>query len=99
MIIGSLEEQVEQLEAKYGIILIEAHYYLFFYRFPGVLFHYQTPSKRIDPSGVNGVVAKLIDMKDPKYATALEITAGIKLSCACMRGCRFHLGFLAVYII
>ena len=29
---------------------------------------------------MNGVVAKLIDVKDPKYATALEITAGGKAS-------------------
>ena len=27
------------------------------------------------------MVAKLIDMKDTKYATALEITAGGKVSC------------------
>ena len=50
------------------------------YRFPGVQFHYHTPRQGFDHSRVNGVVAKLIDMKDPKYATALEITAGGKVS-------------------
>ena len=79
--IASLEEQVEQLEAKYGNILIDEHHYLLFYRFPGVQFHYQTPREGFDRTRVNGVVAKLIDMKDPKYATALEITAGGKVSC------------------
>ena len=44
-------------------------------------FHYQTPREGFDHARVNGVVAKLIDMKDPKYATALEITAGGKVSC------------------
>lgn len=44
-------------------------------------FHYQTPREGFDHGRVNGVVAKLIDMKDHKYATALEITAGGKVSC------------------
>lgn len=69
------------MEAKYGSILIDAHHYvLIVYRIPGVQFHYQTPRQGFDHSRVNGVVAKLIDMKDPKYATALEITAGGKVS-------------------
>ena len=62
------------------------------YRFPGVQFHYQTPRQAFDHSKVNGVVAKLIDMKDPKYATALEITAGGKASPAQVHNEMFTVG-------
>ncbi|XP_065904584.1 structural maintenance of chromosomes protein 2-like isoform X2 [Dysidea avara] len=61
--ISSLEEQVEQLEARY----------------PGLQFSYHTPHEGFDHNKVYGVVAKLVDLTDHKYATALEVTAGGKL--------------------
>lgn len=42
-------------------------------------FRYSDPVRGFDRSKVKGLVAKLIDVKDPKHATALEVVAGGKL--------------------
>ncbi|CAH1773975.1 unnamed protein product [Owenia fusiformis] len=48
-------------------------------RFPQLQFEYRDPEKNFDRSKVYGLVANLIKVKDPKYATALEVAAGGKL--------------------
>lgn len=42
-------------------------------------FEYEDPVRGFDRSKVKGLVAKLVDIKDSKYATALEVVAGGKL--------------------
>jgi structural maintenance of chromosome 2 len=42
-------------------------------------FHYRDPERAFDRSSVKGVVAKLVRVKDPANATALEVAAGGKL--------------------
>jgi len=42
-------------------------------------FKYSDPVRGFDRSKVKGLVAKLVDVKDAKYATALEVVAGGKL--------------------
>lgn len=42
-------------------------------------FQYQDPVKGFDRSKVKGLVAKLVEVKDSKNTTALEVTAGSKL--------------------
>lgn len=42
-------------------------------------FHYTDPVKGFDRSKVKGVVARLIEVKNPEHATALEVVAGGKL--------------------
>lgn len=42
-------------------------------------FDYEDPVRGFDRSKVKGLVAKLVDVKDSKYATALEVVAGGKL--------------------
>ena len=42
-------------------------------------FSYADPEKGFDRSKVKGLVAELINVRDPNYCTALEITAGSKL--------------------
>ena len=42
-------------------------------------FNYSDPVRGFDRSKVKGVVARLIDVKDPGHATALEVVAGGKL--------------------
>ena len=49
-------------------------------RFPQVQFEYQDPTPRFDHSKVKGPVAKLIRVKDIGTATALEVTAGSKVT-------------------
>lgn len=50
------------------------------HRFPQVQFDYQSPSTNFDHSKVKGPVAKLVRVKDPSTATALETTAGGRVS-------------------
>lgn len=59
----SLQDRVEGLES----------------RFPQLCFNYSDPEKNFDRSTVKGLVCKLIKLKDPGAATALEVTAGGKL--------------------
>jgi len=40
---------------------------------------YQDPEPGFDRSRVKGLVAQLVEIKDEKYATALEVTAGGRL--------------------
>ena len=47
-------------------------------RFPGLQFQYKDPEKNFDRSKVHGLVAKLVKVKDPQNATALEVAAGGK---------------------
>ena len=42
-------------------------------------FQYRDPERGFDRSSVKGVVAKLVRVKDPADATALEVAAGGKL--------------------
>lgn len=48
-------------------------------RFPQLLFEYRDPEKNFDRSKVHGLVCKLVQVKDMKYATALEVAAGGKV--------------------
>ena len=50
-----------------------------FCRFPQLQFQYKDPEKNFDRSKVHGLVAKLVKVKDPKTATALEVAAGGKV--------------------
>ena len=73
-----MEKQVEQLEARYSVVM--SYWPLLVpKRYPGLQFSYHTPHEGFDHSKVYGVVAKLIDLTDHKYATALEVTAGGKV--------------------
>ena len=42
-------------------------------------FDFSTPYKGFDRSSVKGIVAQLLSVKQPKFSTALEVTAGGKL--------------------
>ncbi|BFY99283.1 hypothetical protein BsWGS_02323 [Bradybaena similaris] len=48
-------------------------------RYPHLKFDYKDPEKNFDRSKVHGLVCKLFDVKDSKFSTALEVTAGGKL--------------------
>jgi structural maintenance of chromosome 2 len=50
------------------------------FRFPQLQFDYTNPEKNFDRSKVHGLVCKLIKVKDVKMATALEVSAGGKVS-------------------
>lgn len=51
-------------------------------RFPYLNFDFADPERNFDRSRVKGLVAKLLKVKDPKFATALEVTAGGKVRSA-----------------
>ena len=53
---------------------------LLFHRFPQLLFDYTDPSPRFDRTCVKGPVAKLVRVNDVSTATALEVTAGGRVS-------------------
>eukprot|EP01083_Nonionella_stella_P026491 72962_1 len=61
--VGRLRERVEHLRANMS----------------RVNFDYSAPSRDFDHRSVKGLVAKLIHVKDNKFATALEIAAGGRL--------------------
>lgn len=61
--VQTLSEKVDTMEA----------------RFPQLQFDYRDPEKNFDRSKVHGLVAKLIQVKDPSTATALEVAAGGKV--------------------
>lgn len=42
-------------------------------------FEYKDPHKNFDRSRVKGLVARLVQVKDPAHSTALEVAAGGKL--------------------
>lgn len=42
-------------------------------------FEYRDPEKGFDRSRVKGLVARLVTLKDPSTATAIEVVAGAKL--------------------
>ncbi|KAL8582210.1 hypothetical protein ACOMHN_004129 [Nucella lapillus] len=48
-------------------------------KFPQLRFDYSDPEKNFDRRRVHGLVCKLVQVKDAKNATALEVTAGGKL--------------------
>lgn len=48
--------------------------------FPHLVFDYVDPEPNFDSNRVYGVVAKLFEIKDHKYASALEVAAGNKVS-------------------
>jgi len=45
-------------------------------RFPQLQFQYKDPERGFDRRAVHGLVARLITVKDPETATALEVSAG-----------------------
>ena len=51
-----------------------------FDRFPQLRFDYTDPEKNFDRRRVHGLVCKLVQVKDTANATALEVTAGGKVS-------------------
>ena len=53
--------------------------YLIVCRFPNLEFEYRDPEKNFDRRRVHGVVAKLIKLKTPDSATAIEVVAGGKV--------------------
>lgn len=61
--IMNLQEKVEGLDNRY----------------PKLCFNYRDPEKNFDRSSVKGLVCKLLKLRDPSTATALEVTAGGKL--------------------
>lgn len=42
-------------------------------------FEYRDPERNFDRSRVKGLVAKLVQIKDPAHSTALEVAAGGRL--------------------
>lgn len=63
---------------------------LYFVRFPQLRFEYKDPDKAFDRKSVHGLVVRLITVKDPHTATALEVSAGGKVN---------HLTSLAQWVI
>jgi len=49
------------------------------HRFPQLQFQYRDPERGFDRRAVHGLVARLITVKDPATATALEVSAGGKV--------------------
>lgn len=66
-----LENSVSILKEKVGTISAQLEGRL--------AFNYSDPVRGFDRSKVKGLVARLIDVKLPKYSTALEVVAGGKL--------------------
>ncbi|XP_038075031.1 structural maintenance of chromosomes protein 2-like [Patiria miniata] len=66
----TMGEQVQQLQDKVNTLTA---------RFPNLQFEYRDPEKNFDHSKVHGLVARLIQVKEVRNATALEVTAGRKL--------------------
>eukprot|EP00566_Odontella_aurita_P002130 CAMPEP_0113537252 /NCGR_PEP_ID=MMETSP0015_2-20120614/6726_1 /TAXON_ID=2838 /ORGANISM="Odontella" /LENGTH=1061 /DNA_ID=CAMNT_0000436733 /DNA_START=557 /DNA_END=3742 /DNA_ORIENTATION=- /assembly_acc=CAM_ASM_000160 len=62
--VSNLEETVDTLTAQ-----LQAR----------LAFNYSDPVKGFDRSKVKGLVARLIQLKEPKHATALEVAAGSRL--------------------
>ena len=50
------------------------------YRFPQIQFDYQDPTVNFDRSRVKGPVVRLLRVKEREAATALEVTAGGRVS-------------------
>jgi len=48
-------------------------------RYPQLQFQYKDPERGFDRRAVHGLVARLITVKDPNTATALEVSAGGKV--------------------
>lgn len=49
-------------------------------RFPQLQFQFKDPERGFDRHAVHGLVARLITVKDSATATALEVSAGGKVS-------------------
>jgi len=49
-------------------------------RFPQLQFQYKDPERGFDRRSVHGLVARLVTVKDPATATALEVSAGGRVS-------------------
>ena len=50
------------------------------HRFPQIQFEYQDPSANFDHARVKGPVVRLLRVKEREAATALEVTAGGRVS-------------------
>ncbi|XP_018012651.2 structural maintenance of chromosomes protein 2, partial [Hyalella azteca] len=66
----ALNNDVRNLQEKVDALLS---------RYPELNFKYQDPERNFDRSQVKGLVCKLMKLKDPSAATALQVTAGGKL--------------------
>jgi structural maintenance of chromosome 2 len=62
-IVAELRDKVENLSAQLS----------------GLQFQFSDPEPNFDRSKVKGLVASLVDVKDPSATLALEVTAGGKL--------------------
>ena len=67
---ATLRQEVDQLKSQINNMEM---------RHPSVSFHYRDPVTNFDRRSVYGVVCRLMKLKDPKFATALEIAAGGKV--------------------
>ena len=61
--------------------------WIVFDRFPQLRFDYTDPEKNFDRRRVHGLVCKLVQVKDTANATALEVTAGGKVSLRILEVC------------
>lgn len=68
---AALRQEVDQLKSQISNIEM---------RHPSISFHYRDPVTNFDRRSVYGVVCRLMKLKDPKFATALEIAAGGKVT-------------------
>jgi structural maintenance of chromosome 2 len=66
-----LEAAITELEEQFDTVSTQLQSRL--------AFEYEDPVRGFDRSKVKGLIAKLVDVKDAKYATALEVVAGGKL--------------------
>jgi len=57
-------------------LLYHSHYG----RFPQLQFDYKDPERGFDRKSVHGLVVRLVTVKDASTATALEVSAGGKVS-------------------
>ena len=51
----------------------------FYAKFPQLHIDYRDPEENFDRNRVKGLVCNLFKIKEPKYATALEVAAGGKV--------------------
>jgi len=63
---------------------------LLMYRFPQLQFQYKDPERGFDRRAVHGLVARLITVKDPATATALEVSAGGRVNILTSLYCLFY---------
>eukprot|EP00794_Sanderia_malayensis_P008232 gene8232-9114_t len=68
--VGKLEKEVQNLRSIVENLEM---------KFPNLIFDFKSPTSSFDRSKVKGLVCRLMNVKDMKNATSLEVTAGGKL--------------------